>query len=377
MIGFFQKNRKETVFVLEESAQEFFGTAVSVDYVKKTISFSKSKTYPRSGRWKKPFIPPHMVVLAFSPFRATTVECAVAVRRGNAEKNIDAGEIDHLISEALWRFLSRYRIWAAKKMNVSDAELTLADIHIRNVSLDGKNVFNPEGFKGKQIIFSFRGTFIPRGEQEMIERARKISKTVRVVEAPWAYVFSFPEDCDYACFVEDTVTHAYRKKNGERAYYKTWRWGDERIVKALVSEFGISFSVSRELFRRYVRGGFSERFRRAVGAAVRNEYERLFRTVRVFPGRSGKNVPVRIAFRYPYSRAPQAESSAGCVIADERKWARAFGWDAGFRAFPPFRDRSLALFLAVHPHTVPQYNFLNRLLVRRAKWLIPYRNEGL
>lgn len=315
------------------------------------------------------------LVLAVSSRRATTVEGEIRMKRSHGEGVVDEGELDALLFRALWEFLNRYRAWAAKKMVANELDLVLANVEIMDVRLGSHRVFNPLGFSGKDFMVRLKGTFISRHLLPFLEKLKNKTNELVVVEHGSMLSNAISGPNDFIVYVEHGTTTVFASKEDERAFAGEYGWGTSSIAKSLMVHLAVDEVVADWILKQYKKNQLSERFKRLVERHTREEYEKLIKLLVPFRSKSKHaRSTTHFHFRMDLPLLDSWFMEPHSHLAGYHEQLKLQGVRLGFskkiRSFSPLFNQTL-LALLLHPHTYIQYSFLNQLLKRRAKWLIP------
>ncbi|MEK7089624.1 MAG: hypothetical protein AAB920_02280 [Patescibacteria group bacterium] len=356
-------------------------------YVTSAISRASERTLLLTDRYRVSSLdavklPPAWVgawdraILALHSSSATTVEGVVNVVRDRPREMITEGELDAMLFKAFWSFLNRYRPFAAKKFNTNELDPVVANIAVCGVSLGDHKVFNPLDFSGANVTIRFRGTFVPREILIPVERLSKFVKgNMFVVERGTILSVALNQENAFID-IGDATTTIYMSYKGESAYLHELEWGVGRIMKAIAKFFGVSESIVPEILRRYTKNQVSEKVRRTIERIVKEEVRELHRLITPTLQSAGmeKHSLLHYTLR-THESLPQAlvdEFGFARVAFSEMLDASANAYTAkhGILAMRPDLERQSFVLLG-YPYLHPQYAFLNQLLRRRVRWLVP------
>ena len=119
------------------------------------------------------------VIILSDQNKAITYPAWVSVTRNDVKKEIDSGELENIISQAVWKFLNHYQEKAIAELKTTEADVVLANIRILGVRINKHKVLNPIGFKANTIEFLIEQTFIDRDLFRLIES--KVSPKSEIV----------------------------------------------------------------------------------------------------------------------------------------------------------------------------------------------------
>ncbi len=369
------KGRREHYLIVEERDGRFEATRAALDGERKNIFVLRRRTVGNPGDIRRPWRPPAKIIFSLSGQKAATAEGVIAVRRGAPGERIAGEELEQLVFKALWEFLNRYRPWAGKKLKAPDVDLILSDIQVRDVLLDDRRIFNPIGFDGREISFRLRGTFIGRSVLPLVAKFRSWGP-VTVVEGGSILADAVPEDGEWLALPNEAGTPIYRRLEGESAFEGEVSWDIRRIAESVRRELLLEEEDLPELFRRYELGEVSDKLKRLMDAIIRNGLAELGDTVHAHVVKGHPESRPRVYFHLRLPLAPQAEwlkyLRGGILRLDERLERENFTIEVKEPAagFSPTRDQA-TLALLLYSYDAPKYGFLNGVLRRRARWLIP------
>ncbi len=363
----------ERFLVIEESEGDFEFTKAKVNNKTKKIYISDSHKIASLEDLKKPLFSFDKIVLALSAKRALTIESVVRLKRSEPEELISEGELDTLLFRGLWEFLNHYRRWVVKKLKITDSDLVLASAEIREVLLGSYRVFNPLGFKGANLILRYRGTFISREVKGVIGKLEHWSRDFILVEGGQVLATSIPREVDYLVNVGSKITNVFLVSKEESLHIKDLPWGSVHLVKRIAEKFGVESEVAVGILLRKLKGEVSKKIFRLIVNEVKDEVAVLLRLLKSlfktaprprpifyfnFPLPQGLFQPL---FKNRYSQLINfktwlEEQDYGVVISEKQKRL--------------MKNYESILALITHIYFPPQYQFLNQLLARRARWLI-------
>ncbi|MDD4761599.1 MAG: hypothetical protein PHZ25_01050 [Candidatus Pacebacteria bacterium] len=165
--GSFLEVSENKINVIFSSNRLLKNSDLSDDGFKKRISIELVKDF-----LKKINIPLgcKIIVIGASSF-VFTVPAWVRVDRENSKEEINEGEIENLISQAVWKFLNLFRPQAVNLLNINESDILLSGIRNLSVKVNGHKVLNPIGFKAKTVEFLIEETFVNRDYYRDLEDA--------------------------------------------------------------------------------------------------------------------------------------------------------------------------------------------------------------
>ena len=367
------KKGQERFLVIEQIDESLEATFAKINPKQKKITLLKRKKIKNLSQLKKPFFLLDKLILGLDSNHSTTIESVVCLKRSRPQEIINEAELDHLVFKGLWEFLNHYRSWTAKKMKVSDLDLILAGIEVREVSLGMHRVFNPLGFKGADFFLRLRGTFVPRSIIELISPLKNWTKSFVVVEGANIVSVSIPEETDFVVHTAKATTSIFSLSDEERIFAREFNWGFSRILAAVGKNFGVEDDIAHKILHKFISHEVSPKAHRFIESLINQEFKILLNTVESFHKKIKVERP-RFHFNFPFVLTPGDPFflNSRLRLVDFHKWLelKDFVIVSNIRqSNRRFLNSTLALL--THSYDQEHYRFLNQLLRRRAKWLIP------
>jgi hypothetical protein len=320
---------------------------------------------------KKTFSAPY-VILALDSKHATTVEKEVTIGRLHPNREVTENEIDQIIFKVLWEFLNEHRNKAAKKMDVTDLDIVLSEIEIKEVFLGSKNILSPIGFKGEKVTFRFRGTLIPRSSLEYIESLRVFGHNLKAVER-FAVVSSLSSPADFFVHSGNNSTEVFSITDKTLEYKEKYPWGVKKIVVPVSENFSINEDSACQILEWYFNGCLSENFSQAVKKKIKPALDELNKTVKSITKR--RKVKIMVNVPKPFFEEALGEYNKAeyfdTIGALESKGFNVIIKKNSKKDFFLNQNNS-ALVLAGSNLFSPHHENLNRMLRRRSRWLVPH-----
>lgn len=316
-------------------------------------------------------------VLMLDGAHAATVKSVVSIERENAEEPITEGELDAMLFRALWSFLNRVRPLSASKLGVSELDLVVANIAVCGVRIREHKVFNPLDFKGGELVIEFRGTFVPRAMVVPIGQiSAHVKEPIIAVERGAIIAEVMHEDAVYVDIGESNAD-VYIACGSEINHIGRCEWGVKNVTEKIGIYFGVSRAIVGDVLKRYTKNQISEKVRSAVSGIARKETAVLRECVEEIMKKNvkrGKRLPVRFSIRGSEYSPELIESAHMHEIKIREEATSGAGMSRGQKtahaALTEAQEEVAAL--VRYPYVDPQYAFLNQLLHRRVKWLVPH-----
>lgn len=353
------RNGKERIFLVEEVESGYEGTICYVSKIDQTLTVHKTKQLKALGDIYKPNIfrtSFDRIILALHTKHVATIESSISVPRVHPDVLITEGELDGLLFHALWSFLNKFRPLAAKKLNTAELDLVIANIAIFGVKLQGHTVFNPLDFSGKEIEFFFRVSFISRSLLLPLEKIAKQSHTGPIVVERGA-IFAGSIAKPGILFVVDKTNTSWYEMGNECGFRESFHWGFGDIYNALGNTFGVSSHYSTRIINKFSSHRISLRIQNIIEKVIRDEYKKF-------------KEQADISLKSEHHELLRGEGKT--VYFEDTLISSLFVSDERYKILD---NPSLLSSLVLFPYIHPQYEYLNQLLRRRAKWLVPLNNK--
>ena len=361
--------------VVEGLNNHFEVTEVKLNHKQKGIRLVSQKKVSSLNDLKRPILPFDKLIFGLSSRQATTIKSLVNLKRAEPEEPITENELDGLVFKGLWNFLNHYRSWTAKKMGINELDVVLANIAVTDVQLGGHRVFNPIGFRSRDFVLSFEGTFVPRSLSAVLERFENWAKNLTVVEGPATLPSLIPEKHDFVVQASAVTTNVFISREEERLFFREFDWGSGHILKNLAQGFGVDEEVAELIWAKYSQGEISDHFKRLIEHHFREGFKVFFGVLNPLFLKFGltERPEAQFYFRFQAPIIDNLFSESRFELTDLHENLIREGYNirgsANFPKFSPRTYQHILAFLFYSPEH-PQYDFLNQLLRRRAKWLI-------
>lgn len=372
---------KENFLIVEQVNDLYEITQACRDVKKKRITIKKSFSINNLNGLKHPFGKMNKIVFSLNSRLATTTESVITLKRSRPQEMMNESELDQLIYQAFWDFLNRYRSMAAKKMATNDSDLISAYIQVREVHLGSHRLFNPVGFKGPEICLRLKGTFIPRTMLPTLERFKN-----------WGQIFVFERGSVLAgaltefdasrrgpggffVQVDERESVVFKIKDEEQIFEGVVEWGTDSLKREIAVDLGIDEKMADSIFLLHFRGMVSERVKRFLDSKISNGLDNLSRLLEPIKKRSKSNrSKFYFNFRMPGLNSTKlTDKLRGVPVRINEELERnefTLINKPGPADFDVFARQDTLAFLSFE-YDLPKFEFLNQLLKRRVRWLIP------
>lgn len=244
------------------------------------------------------------IVIGLDSSLAATIYSSVPVVRDNPRDPIDDGDLDNLVSQAVWKFFDRQRAKIAAKMGVNDFDILLADIRIGTIKLDGHRVVNPVGFRARTVEVQLNQTFTTRSFLNDLKAFLPVGAVRFIAESGVVWSRLAARVCKDAPFFMAQLfrgqTVLFYGDEIRLAHEKSFRWGEENIITVLKNSLKVSASVSEAIIDRYLRSDTSPIFGKRIEGFLIQELRQWASAVDAAIGKSeARNLYVHSFFDLP------------------------------------------------------------------------------
>jgi len=305
----------------------------------------------------------------------------VSVTRNDVKKEIDSGELENIISQAVWKFLNHYQAKAVAKLNVLETEIILANIRILGVRINKHKVLNPIGFKANTIEFLIEQTFINRDLFRLIESKIKpksdivFVSQIGVIESLACVHFFESEDkfnllrlLPYNSLVLDINPKARFQDNISDPIISlkdSKNFNHQNLLQGIKEFFDIEEATASKIYDLYIEGKASYKMMSFLKDLVHKEWQEFSKSIKYHLKSKNKN----------YILADYSLLS-DCLIKEPPLFNVINMKDIIEKAgFNYDLNNSISISTALSGllgyHYSNREDELNKLAERRAKWLIP------
>ncbi len=377
----FWNGTKENFLIVEQINDLYEVTQASRNVEKKNITIKKNFSVKNLDGIRRPFGKTDKIVFSLNSRLATTAESVITLKRSRPQEIINESELDQLIYQAFWDFLNRHRSMAAKKMATNDSDLISAYIQVREVRLGSHRLFNPVGFKGPEISFRLKGTFIPRTMLPILERFKN-----------WGPIFVFERGSvladalagidvsrrgsgGFLVQADERESVVFRIGKEEQVFERIVEWGTDLLKREVAVNLEVDEETADSILRLHMRDMVSERVKRFLDSKILGGLDNLSRLLEPIKKKSKFS-----RFKFYFSFRMPVLSSTGMagklrgepVRIDEELERSEFTLTNGSgRADLDVLTHQSTLALLSFEYELPKFDFLNQLLRRRVRWLIP------
>jgi hypothetical protein len=374
------KSSREKFLIIEELDGIYEITLAFRNLKKKKISAARNFLIKDIQKLKRPFGGTDKIILLLNGASATTAESVIKISRSRPDETISENEADQLVYQAFWDFINRYRSIAAKKMNANDLDLISAYTQVREVTLGHNKIFNPVGFKGPEVSFRIKGTLTPRSFLPILEKFKGWGKVfvfekTSVLSGALGEFGSLRNGPGFFLQTDENQTAVFRVEEKEQYPSSKLDWGTDSLISGIVSELNVNKETARAFIQLYFRDEVSRKVGRWMGAKITESFSRLSG---LFHGLEKKHKLKHAAFYcdfqlpIPVSLEWFKKIGGESVRIDEELERREFVLAGLFESgrFNPLTHQNALAALSLD-YDLPKMDFINQLLRRRVKWLIP------
>jgi hypothetical protein len=229
------------------------------------------------------------VIAAVDSTLATTIPISLDLPRdpGTGKSEIVLPEIENLIAQAMGKVFNQCRSEAAKRLGIHEIDAIMVSAKTRDFKVDGHAVVNPVGFTGKKISFLLELTFTGRALFESLKQFFNAPENFFFAESAQARLASLararklplnlivdegPRGSSLFVFEQTNSGHPvlHRKK---------LLWSFNVLFSRIATEFDISESAAREMYRAYLNNVMSGSAARAFKKIIAPATEQFLKEV--------------------------------------------------------------------------------------------------
>lgn len=205
----------------------------------------------------------------------------VRVKRKNAEAELDANEVERIITLVQKRARERAKQQLVWELGGKEVEIQLVNSALVNIEIDGYPVTNPVGFKGKEVVIQLYTAFAPMIHIGALERtAKELDLDLLAVAAePFAVARSVIGDdpnASMSAILMDvgggTTDIAVINEGGVQGT-KMFGIGGRAYTKGVERSLGVSFLQAEELKLGLSNGKAPESKKKAIEASLHKTLE--------------------------------------------------------------------------------------------------------
>ena len=178
-----------------------------------------------------------------------------AILRPEKHLPITETDLENYVAESAWKAFDKSRAEIAKRLATSELNLTLREVIVVGMKIDGHRVLNPVGFSGKEIEItvlitvskkSFMGAVVPNSYEGAVLSS-----------------YTLTEESDNgtsAIYVEFSgdKTNIFAKTPKKTSYIGSLEWGEKDLLKTIGDMFLADQDVSREILQRFLTNEVSD-----------------------------------------------------------------------------------------------------------------------
>ena len=190
--------------------------------------------------------------------KAVTIFQAVKITREHPIQELTPVDLENHISQAVWKFYNDCRKEAANRLGKSEMDLTMTDVRVVGVKIDGHQVINPSGFTGREleIKLCISMTGERAGEGTLVEGG-----SIR------AHILAHDENIKNGYYLEinEDKTHIFLITDQRVACLNSFDWGRINIDRAVRERFSLDSEIAYRIYNQYANGKVSKKMDRFLG----------------------------------------------------------------------------------------------------------------
>jgi len=219
-----------------------------------------------------------------------------------------------------------------------------------------------------------RGTFVPREVLPALERFKEWGE-IFVFESGSILTSVLPEGDNLLVNVGEEATTVFKSAEGEEVFCTSEDWGTNLFVKSAAFDLGVDELTAHSIVDWYFENKVSAHVRRYLETRFSKDFQKLAEWLKSVKKKSGMSRPkLNFSFRYGLmASSGYLKKLGGVAVRIDEELARrevVLKSRRGVADFePPAEQETLALL--TFEYALPKFDFLNQLLKRRVRWLIP------
>ncbi len=313
--------------------------------------------------------------------RTHTVYASLTQLRERPQEPIDEGDLDNLVSQAIWKYFDRNRGRIAKAMGVPEFDLLLSEAHVSAVRLDGHRVVSPLGFKARSFEAQFMQTYLSRAFSEAVNALGLRGRLAGVSEMAPAIARALQGGTTHPSFLLAVIARRETSVAGAEGTHversETVPWGTSHLADYIKERLALSLGATNEVLRRYTNGLCSDDLLRRLDALLLEGLEFFIsRVLRRLRGAAARALylyatdPLPPIFFSAQFRRRFPPGVAFHPVRDETA-RQNFGYTVRY-ADGAAEERAAGLLLALlERERVPADARLESAAARRVRWLSP------
>ena len=193
--------------------------------------------------------------------------------RDNASVEIDTGEFANIIQKVQQRIYEQIRRDFSRETARSELEVYLINAGISDIKIDGYQIVNPMGFKGKEVTVSLFNSYASKSNIEIFEKlvVGLHLELISMISEPYA-VFNtvYEDDQSDAIFIDmgGGVTEVTLTRKGKLEDTKAIAMGGLSFTKSISESLKISHNEAENIKQMVSLGNVSDRVSRKINSII-------------------------------------------------------------------------------------------------------------
>jgi len=192
-------------------------------------------------------------------------------RKYPPKQEISQKEIKNIIGNLQWKSSVQARKKMADEMGFAEIDVKLISTNMISMEIDGKKVYNPIGFSGKEISVSIFTSFMPlfcynklqNLASNLSERFIEVGSTQHSIASIFSFGFGKNEDIIFVDIGRNT-TDVFITKNGNIIWQKSFSIGGKNFTTEIMNDLNIDFFSSEKIKIKYQKDSLTKKSREIV-----------------------------------------------------------------------------------------------------------------
>jgi len=234
---------------------------------------------------------PRRLVMGVSGQMMKVITSGETYQRKNSDKPITLIEIKNVIQKIQWRILDKIRAKEREECDTPEKDIKIFSGEILEIKIDGYQVINPIGFKGKEISLVILNTY---SSSQNFKLLRRLANSLRVklkaitagghavLGAITETIFKARNLGGVSCFLIDCggrLTDVFAVCDGFVEGPKTLSLGGHSFTKKLAAKVGLSREEAEQLKMEYSSGNLPKAIKQKIDEILFPELKIWFRGV--------------------------------------------------------------------------------------------------
>lgn len=202
--------------------------------------------------------------------------------RENSLEEIDERELANIIQKIQQRNYEQIRRDFRRDTGRSELEVHITSSAVLEIKIDGYQIINPAGFKGKEISCAIFNAYIPKSYYALFEKLISALNLnlLQIASEPYAVFYSFlqnePFIGDFILIdIGGSVTEIALARKGKLEDVRSMSLGGSSFTNSIAERLKIGFWEAENIKRKFAKGEVSGRVAKLIEEIVLRDIELL------------------------------------------------------------------------------------------------------